>query len=56
MFPSPIVVVLPFYLKLLTLFVCIVGGLTGYLISNVSLFFLNKALNNYNSSYFLGSI
>nr|YP_010022622.1 NADH dehydrogenase subunit 5 [Sarcophaga kawayuensis]QOP39470.1 NADH dehydrogenase subunit 5 [Sarcophaga kawayuensis] len=55
-FPSPLVIVLPFYLKLLTLFVCIVGGLMGYLISNVSLFFFNKALDNYNSSYFLGSM
>nr|YP_009126982.1 NADH dehydrogenase subunit 5 [Sarcophaga crassipalpis]AFZ41150.1 NADH dehydrogenase subunit 5 [Sarcophaga crassipalpis]AMH85663.1 NADH dehydrogenase subunit 5 [Sarcophaga bullata] len=55
-FPSPMVIVLPSYLKLLTLFVCITGGLMGYLISNVSLFFLNKALNNYNSSYFLGSM
>nr|QXO90720.1 NADH dehydrogenase subunit 5 [Sarcophaga caerulescens] len=55
-FPSPMVIVLPFYLKLLTLFVCIVGGLMGYLISNISLFFLNSALNNYNSSYFLGSM
>nr|YP_009560241.1 NADH dehydrogenase subunit 5 [Oxysarcodexia terminalis]QAA79139.1 NADH dehydrogenase subunit 5 [Oxysarcodexia terminalis] len=55
-FPTPVVVVLPFYLKLLTLFVCIVGGLSGYLISNISLFFYNKALNNYNSSYFLGSM
>nr|YP_009947309.1 NADH dehydrogenase subunit 5 [Sarcophaga scopariiformis]QOH91807.1 NADH dehydrogenase subunit 5 [Sarcophaga scopariiformis] len=55
-FPSPMVVVLPFYLKLLTLFVCIVGGMMGYLISNVSLFFFNSALNNYNSSYFLGSM
>nr|YP_010022635.1 NADH dehydrogenase subunit 5 [Sarcophaga kentejana]QOP39483.1 NADH dehydrogenase subunit 5 [Sarcophaga kentejana] len=55
-FPSPLVIVLPYYLKLLTLFVCIVGGLMGYLISNVSLFFFNKALNNYDSSYFLGSM
>nr|QXG15694.1 NADH dehydrogenase subunit 5 [Sarcophaga depressifrons] len=55
-FPSPLVIVLPCYLKLLTLFVCVVGGLVGYLISNVSLFFFNKALNNYNSSYFLGSM
>nr|YP_009236430.1 NADH dehydrogenase subunit 5 [Lucilia coeruleiviridis]AMH85559.1 NADH dehydrogenase subunit 5 [Lucilia coeruleiviridis] len=55
-FPTPVVVVLPFYLKLLTLFVCIVGGVSGYMISNVSLFFYNKALNNYNSSYFLGSM
>nr|YP_010022661.1 NADH dehydrogenase subunit 5 [Sarcophaga anchoriformis]QOP39509.1 NADH dehydrogenase subunit 5 [Sarcophaga anchoriformis] len=55
-FPSPMVIVLPSYLKLLTLFVCIVGGLMGYLISNISLFFFNKALSNYNSSYFLGSM
>nr|AMH85689.1 NADH dehydrogenase subunit 5 [Paralucilia sp. ACMJ-2016] len=55
-FPTPMVVVLPSYLKLLTLFVCIVGGVSGYLISNVSLFFYNKALNNYHSSYFLGSM
>lgn len=55
-FPTPIVVVLPPILKLLTLFVCILGGLIGYLISNISLFFYNKALNNYNISYFLGSI
>nr|QCU46703.1 NADH dehydrogenase subunit 5 [Lucilia sericata] len=55
-FPTPMVVVLPSYLKLLTLFVCIVGGVMGYMISNVSLFFYNKALNNYNFSYFLGSM
>nr|YP_010022700.1 NADH dehydrogenase subunit 5 [Sarcophaga diminuta]QOP39548.1 NADH dehydrogenase subunit 5 [Sarcophaga diminuta] len=55
-FPIPMVIVLPYYLKLLTLIVCIVGGLMGYLISSVSLFFSNKALNNYNSSYFLGSM
>ncbi|YP_245504.1 NADH dehydrogenase subunit 5 (mitochondrion) [Haematobia irritans irritans] len=55
-FPTPTVIILPKSLKLLTLFVCIIGGLMGYLISNVSLFFYNKAFNNYNSSYFLGSM
>nr|YP_009652932.1 NADH dehydrogenase subunit 5 [Fucellia costalis]QCG69884.1 NADH dehydrogenase subunit 5 [Fucellia costalis] len=55
-FSTPVVVVLPSTLKLLTLFVCIVGGVSGYLISNISLFFFNKALNNYNMSYFLGSM
>nr|YP_010586928.1 NADH dehydrogenase subunit 5 [Agria mihalyii]UZZ45799.1 NADH dehydrogenase subunit 5 [Agria mihalyii] len=55
-FPTPVVVVLPYYLKLLTLFVCLIGGLTGYMISNVSLFFYNTALNNYSFSYFLGSM
>nr|AMH85390.1 NADH dehydrogenase subunit 5 [Stomoxys calcitrans] len=55
-FPSPMVIILPKTLKLLTLFVCIIGGMVGYLISNVSLFFMNKALNNYKFSYFLGSM
>nr|YP_010968361.1 NADH dehydrogenase subunit 5 [Isomyia nebulosa]WNO18609.1 NADH dehydrogenase subunit 5 [Isomyia nebulosa] len=55
-FFTPITIVLPFYLKSLTMFVCIVGGFMGYLISNISLFFYNKTLNNYNMSYFLGSM
>nr|QNE85784.1 NADH dehydrogenase subunit 5 [Musca autumnalis] len=55
-FPTPEVIILPLNLKLLTLFVCIIGGFMGYMISNVSLFFMNKALMNYNSSYFLGSM
>nr|QNV49144.1 NADH dehydrogenase subunit 5 [Drino sp. PH-2020] len=55
-FPTPIFIMLPYYLKLLTLFVCLVGGIFGYLISNISLLFFNKALNNYNISNFLGSM
>nr|YP_010022726.1 NADH dehydrogenase subunit 5 [Polleniopsis mongolica]QOP39574.1 NADH dehydrogenase subunit 5 [Polleniopsis mongolica] len=55
-FCTPMMVVLPFYLKLLTLFVCMMGGIMGYLISNVSVFFFNKTLNNYDFSYFLGSM
>nr|AMK38962.1 NADH dehydrogenase subunit 5 [Morellia lopesae] len=55
-FPTPDVIILPKSLKLLTLFVCLIGGFFGYFISNVSLFFTNKAFNNYNSSYFLGSM
>nr|YP_009939842.1 NADH dehydrogenase subunit 5 [Ectophasia rotundiventris]QNV49157.1 NADH dehydrogenase subunit 5 [Ectophasia rotundiventris] len=55
-FPTPFVVILPLYLKLMTLFVCIMGGLCGYLISKISLFFFNKAMNMYNVSYFLGSM
>nr|UPX88324.1 NADH dehydrogenase subunit 5 [Coenosia pumila] len=55
-FPTPLVIILPKTLKLLTLFVCIVGGLMGYLMSNVSLMFYNKMLNYYNFSYFLGSM
>nr|QNE85577.1 NADH dehydrogenase subunit 5 [Pegomya bicolor] len=55
-FPTPLVIILPYYLKLLTLLVCIIGGLIGYFISNISLFFYNKSLNYYNLSYFLGSM
>nr|UOU85156.1 NADH dehydrogenase subunit 5 [Egle inermis] len=55
-FSTPLVVVLPPFLKLLTLFVCIIGGISGYVISNISLFFVNKSLNNYDLSYFLGSM
>nr|YP_010693848.1 NADH dehydrogenase subunit 5 [Tachina punctocincta]WCD42078.1 NADH dehydrogenase subunit 5 [Tachina punctocincta] len=55
-FSTPMVIVLPYYLKLLISFVCIIGGLIGYKISSISLFFYNKSLNMYNSSYFLGSM
>nr|WEG23092.1 NADH dehydrogenase subunit 5 [Zenillia sp. 2 HNL-2023a] len=55
-FSTPMVIILPLYLKFMTLFVCIMGGLLGYLISNVSLFFINKSFNSYMFSYFLGSM
>uniref|UniRef100_A0AB38ZFY1 NADH-ubiquinone oxidoreductase chain 5 n=1 Tax=Bactrocera cinnabaria TaxID=3138142 RepID=A0AB38ZFY1_9MUSC len=55
-FPTPHMICLPFYLKLLTLFVCIVGGLLGYMISNVSLFYFNKSLYNYLVSFYSGSM
>nr|YP_010693003.1 NADH dehydrogenase subunit 5 [Carpomya vesuviana]WCB98119.1 NADH dehydrogenase subunit 5 [Carpomya vesuviana]WCB98132.1 NADH dehydrogenase subunit 5 [Carpomya vesuviana] len=53
-FPTPYMICLPIYMKLLTLFVCIVGGIMGYLISDVSLFYFNKSLSNYLLSYFFG--
>ncbi|BFM98436.1 NADH dehydrogenase subunit 5 (mitochondrion) [Sergentomyia squamirostris] len=56
LFPAPYMICLPMSLKLLTLFICLVGGLMGYLISNVKLFFFNKSLNNYKISWFLGSM
>nr|YP_009660958.1 NADH dehydrogenase subunit 5 [Eristalinus vicarians]QCT09722.1 NADH dehydrogenase subunit 5 [Eristalinus vicarians] len=55
-FLTPYTICLPYYLKFMTLFVCIVGGLTGYLMSNISLFFINKSLNNYYLSVFAGSM
>nr|UOU84961.1 NADH dehydrogenase subunit 5 [Empis opaca] len=55
-FPTPIMVCLPYYLKFLTLFVCILGGLMGYYISNVKLYFMNKSLKYYFYTSFLGSM
>nr|YP_010895061.1 NADH dehydrogenase subunit 5 [Criorhina nigriventris]WJW73587.1 NADH dehydrogenase subunit 5 [Criorhina nigriventris] len=55
-FLTPHMICLPYYLKFMTLFVCIVGGVLGYLISNISLFFINKSLNNYFISMFVGSM
>nr|YP_010895139.1 NADH dehydrogenase subunit 5 [Ironomyia nigromaculata]WJW73665.1 NADH dehydrogenase subunit 5 [Ironomyia nigromaculata] len=55
-FLTPSMICLPYYLKLLVLLVCVVGGLFGYLISNVKLFFLNKSIINYSMSLFMGSM
>nr|YP_010613570.1 NADH dehydrogenase subunit 5 [Rivellia apicalis]WAR64262.1 NADH dehydrogenase subunit 5 [Rivellia apicalis] len=55
-FPTPYMICLPYYLKLLTLIVCLIGGVIGYFISNVSLFYVNKSFNNYLLSYYLGSM
>lgn len=56
LFPIPDIICLPFELKLLTLFVCLVGGFSGYLMSKVSFFFYNKSLNYYTLRIFFGSI
>ena len=55
-FRTPTIICLPPFLKLLTLFVCLIGGLLGYLISRVDLLFMNKSLKYYYIVYFLGSI
>lgn len=56
LFPFPQIICLPIYLKFLTLFVCIVGGVLGYLISNINFFSYNKSLNYYFFSFFSSSI
>nr|YP_010627181.1 NADH dehydrogenase subunit 5 [Syritta vitripennis]WBK26885.1 NADH dehydrogenase subunit 5 [Syritta vitripennis] len=55
-FLTPHMICLPYYLKFMTLFVCVIGGLTGYFMSKISLFFINKSLNNYYLSMFVGSM
>nr|QLY90299.1 NADH dehydrogenase subunit 5 [Simulium angustipes]QWT71650.1 NADH dehydrogenase subunit 5 [Simuliidae sp. Cyprus 2] len=56
MFPSVSMICLPIYYKNLTLFVCLVGAFSGYLMSNVSLFFNYKSLSNYLLTFFAGSM
>ena len=52
LFPYISIICLPTYLKLLTLIVCLIGGLLGYLISNIGFFSFNKSLNFYLFSFF----
>jgi len=56
-FPVPTIICLPFYYKLLTLVVCILGGLIGYLISSIYfLYSINKSIEIYNRRLFMSSI
>nr|UPX88363.1 NADH dehydrogenase subunit 5 [Leptogaster cylindrica] len=55
-FPTPLCIILPFYMKFLTIIVCLMGGMFGYLISHVGLYFFNKSLNMYMFTSFLGSM
>lgn len=55
-FYDPTMVCLPYYLKLMVLFVCIFGGFIGYLVSIVDLYFFNKSLFFYGYRLFLGSM
>nr|QOE17384.1 NADH dehydrogenase subunit 5 [Chelipoda sp. YD3012] len=56
MFSTPYMICLSSSLKNLTLIVCILGGLSGYLISKVKLYFFNKSLKFNLISMFLGSM
>nr|UOU85247.1 NADH dehydrogenase subunit 5 [Tachydromia umbrarum] len=56
-FPTPYMICLPFYMKFLTLLVCILGGIMGYLISNMGLYYkMNNSSKNYYLVSFLGSM
>nr|QLY90039.1 NADH dehydrogenase subunit 5 [Nemotelus notatus] len=55
-FPVPSVIILPLGYKLLTSLVCLIGLFTGYIVSNSSMYFLNKSLKYYNLSFFSGSM
>nr|YP_010533718.1 NADH dehydrogenase subunit 5 [Sabethes bipartipes]UXX46869.1 NADH dehydrogenase subunit 5 [Sabethes bipartipes] len=54
MFFNNVMICLPFLMKMLILLVCFMGGILGYLLSNVSLFFFNKSLYFLKMSFFMG--
>nr|YP_009346048.1 NADH dehydrogenase subunit 5 [Pseudocosmetura anjiensis]AQM39805.1 NADH dehydrogenase subunit 5 [Pseudocosmetura anjiensis] len=56
MFPSPSMICLPIWLKMLTLFVCIMGGWIGYELSKFSLSHDLQSLKFYLMSCFVGSM
>nr|YP_010472652.1 NADH dehydrogenase subunit 5 [Galerita orientalis]UVH65775.1 NADH dehydrogenase subunit 5 [Galerita orientalis] len=53
-FPTPIMICLPLNLKLLALFVSLIGGWLGYEMAKFSLGWLSNSLKFYNYSYFFG--
>nr|ATN41203.1 NADH dehydrogenase subunit 5 [Diptera sp. 74 LC-2017] len=56
LFPFSSMMCLPFILKMLTLIICIMGGVMGYIIANINFFSFNKSLNYYLFSFFLSSM
>nr|YP_010287514.1 NADH dehydrogenase subunit 5 [Luxiaria mitorrhaphes]UKT61845.1 NADH dehydrogenase subunit 5 [Luxiaria mitorrhaphes] len=53
MFNYPNMIYLPFNLKLMVIYVCLMGVVMGYLISNMNIYSLNKYILTYNLSTFL---
>nr|YP_009694222.1 NADH dehydrogenase subunit 5 [Dytiscus sharpi]BBI93128.1 NADH dehydrogenase subunit 5 [Dytiscus sharpi] len=53
-FPSPLMICLPMYMKLMALIVSIIGAWMGYEISKFSLGWFSQSLKFYNYSYFFG--
>nr|UFZ13405.1 NADH dehydrogenase subunit 5 [Neohermes filicornis] len=55
-FPSPIMICLPFYLKILALFVSVLGGWWGYEMSKFKISWFSNSLNYYSYVTFFGSM
>nr|YP_010160640.1 NADH dehydrogenase subunit 5 [Sesia siningensis]QRH18148.1 NADH dehydrogenase subunit 5 [Sesia siningensis] len=53
LFSYPFMIYLPFNLKMMVIYVSLIGGVMGYLISNMSIYSMNKFLMSYNFSNFL---
>nr|YP_010895100.1 NADH dehydrogenase subunit 5 [Dorylomorpha alaskensis]WJW73626.1 NADH dehydrogenase subunit 5 [Dorylomorpha alaskensis] len=56
MFMTPVMICLPMHYKMLTIVVCLIGGILGYYISLFSLYSINKSMKFYLLSYFMGSM
>nr|AZQ21624.1 NADH dehydrogenase subunit 5 [Mythimna pallidicosta] len=52
-FSYPYMIYLPFNLKMMVIYVSLIGGVLGYLISNMSIYSMNKFFMTYNLSNFL---
>nr|YP_009479973.1 NADH dehydrogenase subunit 5 [Paraona staudingeri]AVY51836.1 NADH dehydrogenase subunit 5 [Paraona staudingeri] len=52
-FSYPYMIYLPFNLKMMVIYISLVGGILGYLISNMEIYSVNKFLLTYNMSNFL---
>nr|UMI33213.1 NADH dehydrogenase subunit 5 [Dendrolimus punctatus] len=52
-FPYPYMIYLPFNMKMMVIYVSLLGGILGYLVSNMKIYSLNKFLCFYNLSNFL---
>nr|YP_010417080.1 NADH dehydrogenase subunit 5 [Lacera noctilio]USC54667.1 NADH dehydrogenase subunit 5 [Lacera noctilio] len=52
-FSYPYMIYLPFNLKMMVIYVSMLGGLMGYMISNMQIYSVNKFLMTYNLSNFL---
>ena len=56
LFPTPYFIVLPFYIKILTLIIILAGVIIGYEVSKFYLVYINKSIEVYNLSFFLSGI
>nr|YP_009743908.1 NADH dehydrogenase subunit 5 [Orecta lycidas]QIE12671.1 NADH dehydrogenase subunit 5 [Orecta lycidas] len=52
-FYYPYLVYLPFNLKMMVIYVSVIGGVLGFLVSNMSIYSVNKFIFSYNLSSFL---
>lgn len=55
-FPLSFIIRLTIFIKFLTLLVCFIGGIVGFIISKINFFSFNKSLNFYFFSYFSSSM